>query len=59
MWRLPVDHLARAIAGDRRSISPRAYRIVLAVYYVGIIVALVLMYGINPPTAPPFIYQGF
>ena len=33
--------------------------LLLVAYYVGVMVALVLMYGINPPSPPPFIYQGF
>jgi len=41
------------------SLSPRAHQLLLVAYYVGVMVALVLMYGINPPVAPPFIYQGF
>jgi len=33
--------------------------LVLAVYYAGVLIALMLMYGTNPPSPPPFIYQGF
>ena len=40
-------------------ITPRARRLLLVAYYVGVMAGLVLMYGINPPTPPPFIYQGF
>jgi hypothetical protein len=41
------------------TISPRTHRLLLIAYYVGVMVGLVLMYGINPPTPPRFIYQGF
>lgn len=41
------------------SLSPRSHRLLLVAYYLGVMVALVLMYGINPPAPPPFIYQGF
>jgi hypothetical protein len=41
------------------ALSRRTRRLLLVAYYVGIMVGLVLMYGINPPTPPPFIYQGF
>jgi hypothetical protein len=41
------------------SLSPRTHRLLLVAYYVGVMVALVLMYGINPLAPPQFIYQGF
>ena len=41
------------------TVSPRARRALLVAYYVGILAGLVLMYGINPPAPPRFIYQGF
>jgi hypothetical protein len=50
---------ARTIADAWPSLSPHARGLVLAVYYVGVLVALMLMYGTNPPSPPPFIYQGF
>jgi hypothetical protein len=61
---MPVltEHLARwarAIADGWPSLSPRARRLVLVGYYVGVLIALMLMYGTNPPSPPPFIYQGF
>jgi hypothetical protein len=50
---------ARVIADPRPSFSPHAHRLVLVVYYIGVLIALMLMYGTNPPSPPPFIYQGF
>jgi hypothetical protein len=50
---------ARAIADVWPSLSPHARGLVLAVYYAGVLIALMLMYGTNPPSPPPFIYQGF
>ncbi len=50
---------ARAIEDAWPSLSPRARQLVLVVYYVGVLIALLLMYGTNPPSPPPFIYQGF
>ena len=41
------------------TISPRARRLLLVAYYVGIMVGLVLLYGVNPPPPARFIYQGF
>jgi len=41
------------------SLSPGVRRLLLVAYYVGVLIALVLLYGTNPPPAPPFIYQGF
>jgi hypothetical protein len=37
----------------------RPRRLLLVLYYLAVLIALVLMYGINPPSAPPFVYQGF
>ena len=50
---------SRAIADVWPSLSPHARGLVLAVYYLGVLIALMLMYGTNPPSPPPFIYQGF
>ena len=50
---------ARAIGDAWPSLSPRARGLLLGVYYVGVLIALMLMYGTNPPSPPPFIYQGF
>ena len=50
---------ARAIAQAWRSPSSRARGLALTVYYVAVLIALLLIYGTNPPTPPPFIYQGF
>lgn len=36
---------------------PRA--VLLYLYYLGIIVALLLIYGRGDFTVPPFVYQGF
>src|SRR5262249_33680813 len=46
-------------AMTRPSLSPRAQQVLLMAYYAGVLIALVLMYGITPPPPPPFIYQGF
>ena len=54
-----VARWARATADAPPSLSPRARRLAFGVYYVGVLIALWLMYGTNPPSAPPFIYQGF
>jgi hypothetical protein len=59
---VPAERLARwvrTIADAWPSLSPRARRSLLVVYYVGVLIALMLMYGTNPPSPPPFIYQGF
>jgi hypothetical protein len=37
----------------------RPRRLLLVLYYLAVLTALVLMYGINLPSAPPFVYQGF
>ena len=50
---------SRAIADGWRSLSLRTRGLLLGVYYVGVLIALWLMYGTNPPSPPPFIYQGF
>lgn len=50
---------ARTIRDAWPSLSPRARRLALVMYYVGVLIALMLMYGTNPPSPPPFIYQGF
>ena len=49
----------RAIADAWRSRSPHARGLVLSVYYIAVLIFLLLMYGTNPPSPPPFIYQGF
>jgi hypothetical protein len=54
-----LDRWARAIADAWPSLSPHARGLLLGVYYVGVLIALLLMYGTNPPSPPPFIYQGF
>jgi len=48
-----------AIASARPPLPAHVHRLVLVVYYLAVLIALVLMYGINPPSPPPFIYQGF
>ena len=50
---------ARAIVQAGRSPSSRVRGLALCVYYVAVLIALLLIYGTNPPTPPPFIYQGF
>jgi hypothetical protein len=50
---------ARAIVEAWLSPSSRARGLALCVYYVAVLIALLLIYGTNPPNPPPFIYQGF
>jgi hypothetical protein len=50
---------AMVVTDAWRSLSPHVRGLLLGVYYVGVLIALLLMYGTNPPSAPPFIYQGF
>ena len=50
---------SRAVADGWRSLSLHTRGLLLGVYYVGVLIALWLMYGTNPPSPPPFIYQGF
>ena len=50
---------ARAIVQAARSPSSRVRGLALCVYYVAVLIALLLIYGTNPPNPPPFIYQGF
>lgn len=59
---IPLEQLARwarAIVVAWPSLSPRTRRLLLVVYYVSVLIVLMLMYGTNPPSPPPFIYQGF
>jgi len=50
---------ARAIVPATRSPSSRVRGLALCAYYVAVLIALLLIYGTNPPDPPPFIYQGF
>jgi D-Ala-teichoic acid biosynthesis protein len=44
----------------RRAWEDDAVRlVVLTLYYLAIIAGLILMYGGNNYTPPPFVYQGF
>jgi len=38
---------------------PTLYRVLLVLYYVGVILALVAIYGRGDFRTPPFVYQGF
>lgn len=38
---------------------PRLRVVALALYYLGIIAALVVLYGRGDFSTPPFVYQGF
>jgi hypothetical protein len=38
---------------------PRLHRALLILYYLGVIAALIAMYGRGDFSTPPFIYQGF
>ena len=38
---------------------PTLYRLVLILYYLGIILALIALYGRGEFKPPPFVYQGF
>jgi hypothetical protein len=38
---------------------PILYRVLLVFYYVGVILALIAMYGRGDFRTPPFVYQGF
>ena len=49
----------RGIIDASRFLSPRRRGLVLCVYYVAVLIALLLIYGTNPPNPPPFVYQGF
>jgi hypothetical protein len=35
------------------------WRVLLILYYLGVIVGLIVMYGRGDFSTPPFIYQGF
>jgi hypothetical protein len=37
----------------------RPNRVLLVLYYLGILVTLIIMYGRGNFSTPPFIYQGF
>jgi hypothetical protein len=37
----------------------RRDRVLLALYYFAVVVALILMYGRGDFSTPPFVYQGF
>jgi hypothetical protein len=38
---------------------PALQRVLLILYYFGIILGLILMYGRGDFSTPPFVYQGF
>jgi hypothetical protein len=38
---------------------PRVWRVVLIVYYLGVIAGLILIYGRGDFSTPPFVYQAF
>jgi hypothetical protein len=38
---------------------PALWRALLILYYLGIIVGLIAMYGRGDFSTPPFVYQGF
>jgi hypothetical protein len=38
---------------------PALHRVLLILYYLGIILGLILMYGRGDFSTPPFVYQGF
>jgi hypothetical protein len=38
---------------------PALHRVLLILYYFGVILALVLMYGRGDFSTAPFVYQGF
>jgi hypothetical protein len=38
---------------------PILHRVLLVLYYLGIILALIVMYGRGDFSTPPFVYQGF
>jgi hypothetical protein len=38
---------------------PTLHRVLLILYYLGVILALIAMYGRGEFKPPPFVYQGF
>jgi hypothetical protein len=38
---------------------PALHRVLLILYYLGVILALIAMYGRGDFSTPPFVYQGF
>lgn len=38
---------------------PHVWRVVLIVYYLGVIAGLILIYGRGDFSTPPFVYQAF
>jgi hypothetical protein len=38
---------------------PTLWRVLLILYYLGVIAGLIVMYGRGDFSTPPFIYQGF
>ena len=38
---------------------PRARFVILTIYYLGILVGLIVLYGKGDFSTPPFIYQNF
>ena len=38
---------------------PALFRVLLILYYLGVIGGLIVMYGGSDFTTPPFVYQGF
>jgi hypothetical protein len=38
---------------------PALHRVLLVLYYLGVILALIAMYGRGDFSTPPFVYQGF
>jgi hypothetical protein len=56
----PQPHVARGLrALTELRANPRVRATVLFLYYLGIIIALLLIYGRGDFTTAPFVYQGF
>lgn len=45
--------------GDWLAAHPKERKILLFLYYVGIILALIALYGRGDFSTPPFVYQEF
>ena len=39
--------------------NPVLHRVLLFLYYLGVIAGLIVMYGRGDFSTPPFVYQGF
>jgi hypothetical protein len=44
---------------SERCAQPRARFVVLTIYYLGILIGLIAIYGRGDFSTPPFIYQNF